>query len=214
MKKKLILIIALILLTSTLFAELELGLSYTPANVLKSEESEALDKFDETEQGILGDSVLGFHAGYSFWWLFYLSADSLIVPPWYVKQITSYTKADGSKSKGVKAPGFINFFDVGIRPKIGPIYVLATIGINSLYVHSEYSDGSENEAGVGANLRLGFGIQFDSLSIVVTGTSFYSSFEAMQSTVERAINNTDPDARPDFLRSLMPSIGFILHLED
>lgn len=214
MVRKILIIVSFSILTSSVYADLELGLSYTPGGVLKSEESEQMEAFFQTEQGVLGDSILGFHAGFSFWWLFYVSADSLVVPPWWVKQTTSYTTTSGEVKTGVHAPGFINFFDVGIRPSFGPLYLLATIGMNHLYVHSAYSDGSENQGGLGVNLRIGAGLRFKNVSIVATGTSVYNNFEAMQSSVQRAIDGDDPNARPDFLRSLMPSIGFTIHLEE
>lgn len=204
-------IVFMFVLSTYIFGEVELGLSYTPGSLLKNEESEAMEEFYDVESGVFGDSIIGFHAGYSFWWLFYVSVDSLMVPPWWVYQLTSYTGTDGTTYDGINAPGFVNFFDIGIRPKIGPVYLLATVGVNALYIHSEY-DTREEDATVGFNLRLGLGVKFDNFSFTLTGTSVYSDYDSMASTIENLIEAEDPDATTDFLESLIPSIGVVLHL--
>lgn len=204
-------IVFMLVLSTYIFGEVELGLSYTPGSLLKSEESETMEDFYDVEAGVFGDSIIGFHAGYSFWWLFYASVDSLMVPPWWVYQLTSYTDTDGTINTGINAPGFVNFFDIGIRPKIGPVYLLATVGINSLYIHSDY-DTRDDEATVGYNIRLGLGLKFDNFSFTLTGTSVYNDYESMVSTVENLIEGEDPNATTDFIESIIPSIGVVLHL--
>lgn len=209
MKKRLAVLFSMIILSAALYGEIELGMSYTPGTVLKSEANASLDALN-TEEDALGDSIIGFHVGYSFWWLFYASVDSLIVPPWFVEQETSYTDLNNEYHAGTRAPGYINFIDFGIRPKIGPIYVLATVGINNLYIHSEYVTGEE-ETTLGVNMRLGAGIQFGALSISLTGTKVFSNFEVMEAVLTR-LGEGDPQAETEFLQSLIPSIGFVLHL--
>ncbi|OQY39626.1 MAG: hypothetical protein B6229_03460 [Spirochaetaceae bacterium 4572_7] len=141
MGKKLLLIIIITFFTSFLYAsDLELGLSYTPGDVLKTDEDRQIESVTGRKQN---DGILGFHAGYSFWWLFYVSSDSLVVPPWFVQKLSTYEKGNGEFHQGIMAPGFITFVDFGIRPKFKHLYLLATIGINSLYIHSEYDDGED-----------------------------------------------------------------------
>jgi hypothetical protein len=190
----------MLILTATLYGEIELGMSFTPGSFLKSDEQKALDAISVADQGTLGDNILGFHVGYSFWWLFYASFDSLIVPPWWVDQ-----------QVGIPAPGYINFFDVGIRPRIGPIYLLATVGINTLYIHSAYADkNAENSMGV--NIRLGAGLKFDALGISLTGTYTEADFAQLQKTITALTEGNDPRAQREFIQKLMPTIGFNLHL--
>ncbi len=209
MNKRIAVLFSMIILSATLYGEIELGLSYTPGTVLKSDANVSRAKLED--QDAMGDSILGFHVGYSFWWLFYVSLDSLIVPPWFVEQESSYTDLNNDYHPGTRAPGFMNFIDFGVRPKIGPIYALATMGINNLYIHSEYETGNE-ETTLGVNLRLGFGVQFGALSISVTGTKVFSSFEAMDASLTR-MSDGDTQAEQEFWQSLIPSIGFVLHLE-
>lgn len=208
MMKRFGLIVSALLLSTTLFAEIELGLSYTPGSVLKNEQSADLEAFIGTEDS--GDHILGFHVGYSFWWLFYLGWDSLIVPPWFVYQTTSYTDWDGNTVQGTLAPGFVNFYNVGIRPRIGPVYVLATIGVNDLYVHSYYSD-NEDDSTLGVNMRVGFGFKFDAFSLSFTGTAVFNDFQVLSDTLE-GIADGNKNSQEEFLSRLMPSIGFNLHL--
>ncbi|QEN06140.1 hypothetical protein EW093_16080 [Thiospirochaeta perfilievii] len=208
MKKKIAVLITLVLLSTTIFAEIELGLSFTPGDVLVTEETAAAMQWvgaDSTSD----ESLLGFHFGYSFWWLFYASYDSLIVPPWFVYQTTTYTEADGTPVSGINAPGFMNFLDFGIRPKIGPIYLLATIGFNDLYIHSQYEQ--VEDAGLGVNLRIGAGYQFGAFSINFTGTSMFNSFDQLSATMSR-LSDQEPGAMDDFMSRIIPSIGFVLHL--
>lgn len=197
MIKKIGLILSFTLLSSGLFAnELELGLSMTPGSLLYKTEATA-------SRYAADESLLGFHVGYSFWWLFYASWDSMIVPPWFIEQQTQV----------YDAAGFMNFYDVGIRPKIGPLYLLATIGVTDLYVHNYYATEQNYESNeVGANIRLGVGFVFDVFSVNIVGTSFYKDFAVMQKTLQALAEGKDPNAQEDFLKTLLPSVGFVLHL--
>ena len=93
-----------------------------------------------------------------------------VITPWFVQQTTSYVDSNDVYTAGTKAPGYLNFIDIGIRPQIGPIYLLATAGINHLYIHSKYQVAGKVPP-LGVNLRLGAGLQFGGLSIAVTGTT-------------------------------------------
>ena len=209
MKKRLAVLFTMLILSTAIFAEIELGMSFTPGEVLVTPETAAAMQFIGAEEST-SSSILGFHLGYSFAWLFYASFDSLIVPPWWIYQTTSYTSADGVAYSGINAPGYINFFDVGIRPSIGPLYILATAGFNTLYIHSGYEQLSDNSLGV--NMRIGIGLKFDAFSINITGTSIFNNFDQLTSTVNK-IYKQDQTATDDFLSTLIPSIGFVLHLD-
>eukprot|EP01156_Anaeramoeba_ignava_P016330 Anaeramoba_ignava/a620874_4.p1 GENE.a620874_4~~a620874_4.p1 ORF type:complete len:207 (+),score=-12.44 a620874_4:41-661(+) len=206
MKRKFAVLLTMILLSTAVFAEIELGMSMTPGEVLMSDNTYSA----MTAIGYEGDTttpLTGFHVGYSFWWLFYASFDSIIVPPWYIYQVTN-----SSSSAGINAPGYISFFDVGFRPRIGPIYLLATVGINDLYIHSYYADEyGYSDDGVGVNARIGVGLKLGAFGINITGTSVFNTFEDLTETVQGLIDQ-DPNATDAFIYSLIPSIGFSLHL--
>lgn len=189
------------MLSTALFSdELELGISFTPGSLLEVSDSVA----EEYDLQLEEQALLGFHVGYSFWWLFYTSWDSIVAPPPYIEEQTDVPDA----------AGFINFFDVGIRPSLGPVYILATVGINTTYVHSvaAHEYGYENNSDVGANVRLGVGLKFSAFSINLVGTSFYETFDDMTETLGGLFSGEEERAQEDFLKTLIPSIGFVLHL--
>jgi hypothetical protein len=223
--KRIILLIAvlvLLLLASPVFAELELGMSITPASTLKGE---AAKQYEEDFVGksdtatFLENNFVGFHVGFSWWWLFYASWDAMVMPPWWIQQITTYERvnADGSRESvvGKYLPGYLNLFDVGIRPTIGPIVIMAEIGVNNIYVYKQSEDKSaQGGLDFGANLKVGAGLRFDFWSATLTGTSVFASTDQMISVL-KLLGGSKESTRMEAVRSLVetliPSVNVNIH---
>jgi hypothetical protein len=220
MKKFLILLFAALLLLPAIAEEegtkdeIELGIALTPMSILKSKDEGSMEDIYDAESGVLGDNILGLHAGYSFMWLFYASVDANVMPPWWIEGMTGYYDYDtGERVQGIMAPGFITFANVGVRPTFGPIMVMATIGINYMYIHSAYTKDEDLSSGnkAGMNLRVGAGYKFDMFSVSLIGTSVYPDFKSMRNTFKGLFQN-DEQAIEDFTNTLIPSIAVYIHL--
>jgi hypothetical protein len=188
--RKTVLIMALLVLavSAPLFAELELGVSWTP--LLSEEQSSSEDM----------ESITGFHVGYQWWGIFYAAWDSLIMPPDMIGGMTGYLR-----------PGFLNLFNAGLRLRIGPIIGYTTVGVNNIYVYKqEELSGLETE--FGANLRVGAGLKFGWWGLNVSGTSVFPSFERMTLTLAALAEEATRDAAIDVIMSgLVPSINLTLY---
>jgi hypothetical protein len=202
------LIIGILLALSTpVFAEIEIGGSFTPAEflLLANEEAQALEAFLGAADDF--DMIFGFHIGYSWWWLFYASWDAMVMPPWWI-----YTTTSAGGKSGLYRPGFLNLIDVGVRPTIGPVMILAEAGINNIYIYKQEDLAvSGGELSLGINLRLGAGLLFDWWSIVVTGTAVFAQFDDMV-TVLQGVVDQNPKAIRYLINNLIPSISFQMHL--
>ena len=201
-----LIVVVLLALSAPVFAEIELGASFTPAEYMMSAEIQQLEKFLGAED--VFEAIFGFHIGYSWWWLFYGSWDAMVMPPWWVYSITV-----GEEASGIYRPAFLNLFDVGVRPTLGPIMLLAEAGINNIRIYGQEGLGVEGagEANFGVNLRLGAGLMFDSWSITVTGTSVYNTFDKMVQVI-KGVTESNPNAIRYLVSSLIPSITFNMHL--
>jgi hypothetical protein len=195
----------MLVLPSFLFAdEFDFGLAITPMDVLKTEEDRIRDQTMDNA-GLLGDFVLGFHAGYSFAWLFYASVDANAMPPWWVERQTASIDAEGNRLPGILQPGFVSFLDVGIRPTFGSLSVLAELGMNHFYIRG----GGDNASKMGVNFRLGAGYFLSAFSINIIGTIIFSDFDTMAYIFE----HIEEDWAKDMMgQSVIPSIALYLHL--
>lgn len=203
MRRFLVPLIALLLLSfsTPVFAEIELGASFTPAEFFMSEEVRDLEAFLGSTDDF--DMIYGFHVGYSWWWLFYASVDSLIVPPWFIYSITA------GEQSGIYRPGYINMIDVGIRPTLGPLLIFAEAGLNNIFIYKQ--DELDNPPdNLGVNLRIGGGLLMDWWSITVSGTSVFPNFDQMVNVLEGIIDQ-NPQAIRYLMESLIPSINVNLH---
>jgi hypothetical protein len=208
MAKRIVALMAvLILVTVPIFAEIELGFGLAPSlGTIPSEAS----------QGFFNDSTKVIHAGYSFAWLFYASYDGFILPPYSVSQMTGVMDTTtGSWSPGYYRPGFLNTFNVGIRPRIGPVMISASIGANSLYIYRQGSDGLTVPP-VGVNLRVGAGLKLGKLlGVMVSGTSVFSDFNDLSTTMTALTGNDaylQQIATDRILNNLFPSVVLSLYL--
>lgn len=199
----------LLALSTPVFAEIEIGGSFTPAEYLLQMNSEAqkLEDFLGVASSEDFDMIFGFHIGYSWWWLFYAAWDSLVMPPWWI-----YTSTSAGGETGIYRPGFLNLIDVGVRPTIGPVYVLATAGLNHMYIYKQDDLAiAGGELNLGVNLRLGAGLIFDWWSLVVSGTAVFGKFDDMATVIE-GVADQNPKAIRYLINNLIPSVVFSLHL--
>ena len=188
--RKIVLITALLVLVAAVpvFAEIELGLSWTP--VLADEQSINEDM----------GSIYGFHLGYRFWEIFYVSWDSLIMPSDVINGLVGYQR-----------PGYLNLINGGLGFHIGPIVLYATAGINNVYVYKQ-DDLTAYEPEFGANLRVGAGLKFDWWGVNVSGTSVFASFERMAQTLAALGDDTRREiAMQKIIAGLIPSVNFSLY---
>lgn len=206
-KRVIALMAVLILATIPIFAEIELGVGLAPPlGTIPSEAS----------QGFFNDSTKVIHAGYSFAWLFYASYDGLILPPYAVSQMTGVMDTTtGSWSPGYYRPGFLNTFNVGIRPRLGPVMISASIGANSLYIYKQGVDGLTVPP-IGVNLRVGAGLKLGKiLGIMVSGTSVFSDFNDLTTTLKAVAGNDaylQQIATDRILNNLFPTVVLSLYL--
>jgi hypothetical protein len=196
MTKKILIISALLFLISVFaFAEIELGVGITPP----------LDV--EGATGDFGqDMLISFHAGYSFWWLFYASWDAYVMPAYLVGAMTETSDEFGNLQPGIFKPGFMNMIDFGLRPRIGPLLFLTEVGVNSLYVYQQTDD---EQSELGGNIRVGAGVRLGHLSVMATVSSVFASFENMAQTLDD-LGSSDPwiadNAAERIADTLLPTI--------
>lgn len=208
--KKLLFLTAIIflLLPSILTAdEIELGIALTPMGVLMDESDRNME-VAAGSGGILKEFILGLHAGYCMSGLLYASLDANAMPAWFIEKITR----TGAMEQGIRATGFISFIDVGIRPKLGNLILLAELGINYLYLHSEMVAQQEQDASnsrLGVNFRAGVGYSFYPFSVSLIVTSIFPDFSTM-AAVFKGLFNEEQWAKESL--NLMPSIAAYLHL--
>ncbi len=160
-------------------SQLELGMSWTSTSFLQNQASST-------------DSILGFHAAYD-WFILTGSWDSLAINSATMNSLT-----------GWYVPGFINYFDAGLRFKLRPFELAAEIGTNYVYFYN--GEGPSNGSW-GANLRLSGGLNFGWWGVGVSGTSAFSSFELLTSTIGGLFSSsTRTKALSDLTGGLVPAI--------
>jgi hypothetical protein len=188
--RKIVLITALLALVMAMpvFADIEIGASWTP--VLADEKSSSEDL----------ESITGFHLGYQWWGIFYATWDSLIMPPDIINGLVGYQR-----------PGFLNLIDAGITIRIGPIVTYVTAGINNVYVYKQ-EELSGYEPEFGANLRAGAGLKFGWWGVNVSGTAVFASFERMAQTLAALGDDATRDiAFEKIVDGLIPSVNVTLY---
>jgi hypothetical protein len=188
--------------------QFDLGLGITPLSVLKGDEDTSMETLYGTgsEDDFFRDNVIALHAGATFMGFLYASVEANIMPPWWIKSVTEYTDRDGVFQQGIYAPGFISFVDVGIRPVIGSIILMAEAGINMLYVHSAYTEGLDDGGGkAGVNMRLGLGLDVGIIDLMLTGTLVFPDFDAMVGVL-KGVAEGNKMATDAMLKSLIPSL--------
>lgn len=216
MKRKILILTAiagLLLSAIPVFAEWEFGVGLTP--ILSNAGTEGAS--------FLEQMMISGHAGYSFMWLFYGSVDSIILPPMMTQRLSGTLKQDDQGNTylegGYFLPGYLNLFDVGIRPRIGPILAFAEVGANNLYVYKQNDLGLEIPP-VGFNARAGVGLVLKKKwGVTASGTVVFQTLEDMTgifSTLFTAISENDTFVQEQvlgfLLDNLVPTLTFNLYL--
>ncbi len=150
------------------FAEWELGVSFAP--VMKegvNHESSNLD------------FLAGFHLGYCWWYIGYVSWDAIALPDSVIFAQTSDRDSDGVWQPGYYAPGFLNLYDVGIRFRINPVIGFVELGANNFLVSGK---GLETLGTFGVNFRAGAAIRWNWWSIGLSVTEVFHTLYEMSSS--------------------------------
>jgi len=196
MKRLLIPLLALCLIAFAVpaFAQVELGMSWTPVQGGQGANSTQVD------------SITGFHVAYR-WTVLYLSWDSLAMPASMIENRTGYWNGD-VYVPGTYLPGFLNLYDVGLEFMLKPFVLYAEVGTNSLYVYQNAPGGGS----FGANLRLGAGLRFNWWGLNLSGTAAFSDWKTMTDTLKQlASSETSNEALKAIGDALVPSINLTLY---
>jgi len=210
MQKTKFLAIAVILILAMVipvFAdEIELGMSLTPIEQQTDTED---PNYDENQDLMLP----GFHVGYRFGWIGFVSWDSYVMPPEYITMMTAtYDPETDTLSPGPFRPGFLNTWNIGGKLVLGPLVGYSTIGINTIYVYKQdkYLDESFN-ANFGANWKVGagwkfgdWGINLDLMALFPSVSTMFAELEALGSD-DQAIADAAAE-RIQFIPSLVATL--------
>lgn len=197
--KKLVVPLAVMLLLAlavpAAFAELELGMSWTPIQDPNALTTNAMQ------------NVPGFHVGYG-WFILYAAWDSLAMPSFWVQQAAAYTDpATGVYTLGPSVPAFLNLYDIGIRLILRPLEIYATVGTNNLRVYNDTHD-----YGFGANVRLGAGLKFGWWGITISGTNVYGSWADLTAAVTGLASDQNRSWAVDqIVNGLVPSLNLTFY---
>jgi hypothetical protein len=215
MKKIIVLMVGILLLSavSPLSAdELEVGVSLFPIKWASTEGEEAQLI---GEGSFINDWLFGYHFARA-WFLFYLSWDAFVLPPFVVQDITTIVEGEVVVREGFYRPGFINFFDFGIRLTLFEIATgFAELGINTLYVYKQQELPVDQRPGAwGANLRIGAGVRISpAWGAILTGTAMFPSFDKMMDVL-RGLGSDNvlvQNAAKSQIK-MFPSVMFVMYL--
>jgi hypothetical protein len=181
--------------------EFELGTSIFPI-YWESEDVDTGESFiDKETDSFFNDWLVGFHFGFAYS-ILYASWDSFILPPAVIQDMTTKVRpADPDmpegeviEEEGFYRPGFINFFDVGIRIVLFNLVTgFAELGINWLYVYNQADLPDDRKPGsIGANLRLGAGVKITPwFGVLMTATAIFPSFNKMANVLKNLVNQDE-----------------------
>lgn len=157
--------------------QLELGMSLTP---VVPEENTNDPNYDPNQSLILP----GFHIGYRFAYIGFISWDSYVMPPEYITNMTAtYDPDTGVYQPGPFRPGFLNTWNIGAKLVLGPLVGYSTVGLNTIYVYkqAEYEYmGEEFNSNFGANWKVGAGLKFGDWGLTLDLMALFPSFDSMQ----------------------------------
>ena len=197
MKRLLIplLVLCLVALAVPAFAQVELGISYTPVPGGQGSNTNQVD------------SITGFHVAYR-WTVLYLSWDSLAMPASLIENMTGYwDPTQNVYVSGPYLPGFLNLYDAGFEFMLRPFLLYAEVGANNIYVYQNQGGGS-----FGANLRLGAGLRFGWWGLNLAGTAVFPSFTTLTDTLKKlASSETSNAALKTIGDNLVPSLNLTFY---
>lgn len=225
MSKLLLFIAALLIFTGLpIFAtegeELELGMAFVPIGAITKDDGEQMkddygDQIDDPnydpyaqgpEKTFMEEWMIGFHVAYN-WGIIYASIDAIALPPFLVKEMTSFEDPEFGYFEGFDRPGFLNFIDIGAKFTLGDIVLFASTGINDLYIYREGELPPDMKEKVpqtlGTNLRIGASYKIMSnLSVGLTGTSVFPSFQTMSAVLKGVFGDPEYAHMADQLQFL------------
>jgi len=140
--------------------QFELGMSLTPIGTTAADNPDP-----EAEDTVIVQA--GFHVGYRFAGIGFVSWDSYVMPPELITLMTAiYDSKTQQNTLGPFRPGFLNTWNMGAKLILGPLVGYSTVGLNSIYVYKqdEYPDETFN-SNFGVNWKLGAGLKFGSWGI-------------------------------------------------
>ena len=168
--------------------EIELGMSLTPIGTVGEDNPDP-----EAEDTVL--VLPGFHVGYRFAGIGFVSWDSYVMPPELITLMTAvYDSETDQNTLGPFRPGFLNTWNIGAKLIIGPLVGYSTIGLNNIYVYkqAEYPD-EEFDAGFGANWKVGAGLKFGDWGINLDLMALFSSADTMFSELDLLFSGNDEE---------------------
>jgi len=201
-------ILTLLILIPATANELELGMSLTPIG------TEGEDNPDpEAEDTVL--VLPGFHVGYRFAGIGFISWDSYVMPPELITLMTSvYDSETDQNTLGPFRPGFLNTWNIGAKLIIGPLVGYSTIGLNNIYVYkqAEYPDEEFNSS-FGTNWKVGAGWKFGDWGINLDFMAIFSNADTMFSELDLLFtgNNEEQAAAKERIQ-FIPSLVATLYL--
>ncbi len=212
MHKTKILAIAVVLILAMIipaFADqIELGMSLTPIEA----ETDANDPNYNPDQETM---LPGFHVGYRFAFLGYLSWDSYVMPPEYITNMTATYDPDTDMFyPGPFRPGFLNTWNLGLKLVLGPLVGYSTVGVNTIYVYKqdEYMDESFN-ANFGANWKVGAGLKFGNWGLTLDMMAIFPSMDTMFQEIDLLFNGSpEEQAAAEERIQFLPSLVATLYL--
>ncbi len=189
--------------------QLELGMSLTSVEQ-DNETNPNEDQYDSN------NTILpGFHIGYRFAWIGFMSLDSYVMPPEYITNMTAtYDLDSDTYNQGPFRPGFLNTWNLGLKLVLGPLVGYSTLGVNSIYVYkeSEYLDEDFNK-NFGANWKIGAGLKTKDWGINLDLMAIFPNIDTMFQELDLLFNGDKTQQEEAKKRiQFIPSLVFILYI--
>ena len=221
MKKRILMLLMLFaLLITPVFAELELGFGLTPVA------SNNDDGTQNQDSNFFEDSLKTFHFGLRWWFIFYGSLDSMVVPPAMAQELSSPWIEDpsypggGYWGEGYFRPAFLNIYDIGFKLALGPLSGSAQLGVNTLYLYKQNELKSADKtfnSNLGANIKIAAGLKFGrALGIEAAALSVQPSIKTAVQTVRGLFAESESvrtNASQRFRDTLLYSFMLVLYLK-
>jgi hypothetical protein len=214
LKKRIAILVALLVVVMAVplsAGQWDLGLSATPAFVGEDDQIQP-----DQDKGVFDTLLPGFHFGYRWAGILYLSWEALVMPPELITMMTGYMVEEDSFSYfkyGPYAPGFLNLWDFGVKALLGPVVLHTELGVNTIYVYKQSEIPNEFKSNFGANWRAGIGGKFNNWGVNLDFTALFPSFKSMMSDI-RTLVGDDPEAKAAVRTKIrwIPSLSVILYL--
>lgn len=206
------------LVTGPLWAEIDLGVGISPP-MLSADELQAEAEANNNRTSPLGNSIVSFHAGWAFSWLFLATGDAYVLPPAMVRKMTTFVTNDGYLKDGIYRPGFLMLGDAGLRLKVGPFGAMTELGLNNLYIYREQELQKDVKPdSFGVNVRVGAFWRFSrELQLSLTGMAVFPNFEAVTQLAHNLMSSDSfvrNETAQAFFSTLYPTVGLSFVLDE